>query len=106
LLAGVGSFLKEDRFFLIKLGNVMMKQKLLATTALVSLVAGSAFAGGPAPSMHNDMSVKIGGQYDAKLIFRDLKNKGLTRLTANNKNFALDTEARILLKQKTLLLKD
>jgi predicted porin len=78
----------------------MIKQKLLATTALVSLVAGSAFAGGPAPSMHNDMSVKIGGMYDAQLLARSLKNKGVTQLSTNNENKAIDTKAQVFIEAK------
>lgn len=78
----------------------MIKQKLLATTALVSLVAGSAFAGGPAPSMHNDMGVKIGGMYDAKLLLRDAKHDQIRSLTPNNRNILVDTKAEVFIEAK------
>ena len=79
----------------------MMKQKLLATTALISLVAGSALAA-PAPVM--DMSVKIGGMFDAHAITR-YSNRKLTRVTKNNEDIGFATEAQVYLEAKNTTAK-
>jgi len=80
----------------------MIKQKLLATTALISLLAGSALADGPAPVM--DMSVKIGGMFDAHAVTRKA-NKEQDSVTTNNQDVGFATDAQVYLEAKNTTAK-
>ena len=80
----------------------MMKQKLLATTALISLFAGSALADGPAPVM--DMSVKIGGMFDAHAITRKT-SKNVDKMTKNHPALGFSTDAQVYLEAKNTTAK-
>lgn len=57
-----------------------MKKMLLTTTALATLAAGSAFAGGMAKD--SDLEIKLGGEFDAQAGFRSQK-KEYTKATAS-----------------------
>lgn len=78
----------------------MLKQKLLATTALVSLFAGSAFADGAQAPMMNDMSVKIGGNFDGHAITEksDVRRNDMTK---NNQDIGFSTDAEVWLEAKS-----
>ena len=73
----------------------MTKQKLLATTALVALFAGSAFADG-GPAVANDLSVKIGGMFDGYAIAK-ADNPKTTSITKNNSFIGFATNAWVWL---------
>jgi len=75
----------------------MIKQKLLATTALISLFAGSALADGAAPV--TDMSVKIGGMFDAQAITRK-SSKKMSNVTKNHDDLGFGTDAQVYLEAK------
>jgi len=82
----------------------MIKQKLLATTALVSLFAGSAFADGAAAPMVNDMSVKIGGNFDAHAI-GSIDDSANNQITKNNNDIGFSTDAEVWLEAKSTTAK-
>ena len=78
----------------------MIKQKLLATTALVSLVAGSAFADGALAPIINDMSVKIGGMFDAHAI-GSIDDSANHNMTKNHNDIGFSTDAEVWLEAKS-----
>ncbi|MCH9753968.1 MAG: porin [Alphaproteobacteria bacterium] len=78
----------------------MNKQKLLATTALVSLFAGSALADGAAAPMVNDMSVRIGGNFDGHAITAS-DSSDVNNLTKNNNDLGFSTDAEVWLEAKS-----